>query len=767
MQDSYQVLEFKEIQNAILEFCKTEIGKSHVLNMKMMTNFIEVDKSLKELDEMMNLISRFSYLPLSSSVHILSLIEIAKKAALLTPNDLNFVLLDIETSNRLLTYFSKTNDSFPLLKEYLDSIKDLSNLEEAIKKVITPSLTVSDNASPKLKEIRQKIKSLEASLNSKVSSIAYRYESYLSDTNVTIRDGHFVLPVKTGFKNKVLGIIYDVSDSGNTTFIEPLELVQLNNDIATKKIEENEEVRKILKELTNLVLLQEDEVVNNNKIIGYLDFIHAKAIYALNNDMKIASISKSQEIKLIEAKHPLINKEKVVANDYYLDEIKRIVVISGPNAGGKTVSLKVVGLLTLMNQCGLAIPVKEAKLGIFKNIYLDIGDNQSLSDNLSTFSGHMKHIAEILEVTKGKDLVLLDELGTGTDPKEGEIIALTILKELEEKHSLALISSHYSKLKEYAFISPNIENSSMLFDEEKLLPTYIYKYQTPGKSYGVEVASRYGIDINKINKVKEEYLATDQNDFETLINKLQKQIEQNERLKRENLLTKQELEKENKALENAQKALKNQKEHLLDEVKKEKEQILTNLKEEISEIIKAMNRGDLKLHEAIELKKKVEDLIDSDEEIIYDEEIKIGDYVSLPSLNIEGKVIRINKDKAYISTLDGMSLDININKLHKIDAPKVNKVTNKSNNYEHKINTSVGLELNIIGLHADEALEAIEKYIDSCKVKNLKQVRIIHGFGSGVLRKITREYLDKNKIKYRSGDISEGGGGATVVIFHD
>ena len=767
MQDSYQVLEFNEIQNAILEFCKTEIGKSHVLNMKMMSNFNEVEKSLKELDEMMNLISRFSYLPLSSSVHILSLIEIAKKTALLTPNDLNFVLLDIETSGRLLTYFSKTNDSFPLLKEYLDSIKDLSNLEKAIKKVITPSLTVSDNASTKLKEIRQKIKALEASLNSKVSSIAYRYESYLSDTNVTIRDGHFVLPVKTGFKNKVLGIIYDVSDSGNTTFIEPLELVQLNNDIATKKIEENEEVRKILKELTNLVLLQEDEVVNNNIIIGYLDFIHAKAIYALNNDMKIASISKNQEIKLIEAKHPLINKEKVVANDYYLDEIKRIVVISGPNAGGKTVSLKVVGLLTLMNQCGLALPVKEAKLGIFKNIYLDIGDNQSLSDNLSTFSGHMKHIAEILEVTKGKDLVLLDELGTGTDPKEGEIIALTILKELEEKHSLALISSHYSKLKEYAFISPNIENNSMLFDEEKLLPTYIYKYQTPGKSYGVEVASRYGIDINKINKVKEEYLATDHNDFETLINKLQKQIEQNERLKRENLLTKQELEKENKVLIAAQKALKNQKEHLLDEVKKEKEQILTNLKAEISEIIKVMNRGDLKLHEAIELKKKVEDLIDSDEEIIYDEEIKIGDYVSLPSLNIEGKVIRINKDKAYISTLDGMSFDININKLHKIDAPKVNKVTNKNNNYEHKINTSVGLELNIIGLHADEAIEAIEKYIDSCKVKNLKQVRIIHGFGSGVLRKITREYLDKNKIKYRSGDISEGGGGATVVIFHD
>ena len=769
MLDAYVTLEFNKIQESLLEFCKTEKAKELVSSLKMSNNKEHLQKELNELDEMMNLVSRFGPLPISSSVHIIKLIELAKKTALLTPSDLNHILNDIETSDKLIAHFKKVGLGFDLLNAHISEMKELSSLQKSIKRCITPSLTVSDNASSKLKEIRQKLKSLEANLNSRVSSLAYSYSSYLNDTNVTIRDGHFVLPVKTGYKNKVLGIIYDVSNSGNTTFIEPLELVQLNNDIASKKIEENEEIRKILKELTALVLLQEDEVINNNEIIGYLDFIHAKANYALENEMVIASISEHQEVHLYEAKHPLIDKNKVVPNEYHLDENKRIVVISGPNAGGKTVSLKVVGLLSLMNQCGLAIPVKEAKLGVFNHIYLDIGDSQSLSDNLSTFSGHMKNIAEILDVSKGKDLVLLDELGTGTDPKEGEIIALTVLKELEDRHSLAMISSHYSKIKEYAYLSENVENSSMLFDEEKLLPTYIYKYQVPGKSYGFEVATRYGISKEAINKVKEKYSDETNNDFNSLLTILQKQIDENERLKRENIQTEQLLARKEKELLNKENSLKNQKEHLLKDVKKEKEQILSDLDDKVSEVIKSLSNSDLKLHEAVEIKKKVDDFHDDVDVLInYDEEIKENDYVTVPSLNLDGKVNRINGKKAKITTSDGMTLDIDISKLHKVDAPKVNKVRRETNNYEYKINTKVGLELNIIGMRRDEAQEALEKYIDNCKVKNIKQVRIIHGFGNGILRKMVHEYLSTLKgVKYRLGDINEGGGGATVVIFHD
>ncbi len=768
MQDVELTLEFGKIKDFIKEYAKTELGREYIANLCFSSDVNEITNSLNELSEMLDLIKRYGELNIQTSISILKLIELAKKTALLTPQDLNYISNDIETTLKLTAQLNKIKDQFPLISKIVESFTDLTSLNKEIKRVITPSLTVSDNASSDLKDIRQKIKRLEATLSSKVTSIAFSYSSYLSDTNMTIREGHFVLPVKTGFKNKVLGIVYDVSDSGNTTFIEPLEIVQINNDIASLKIEEAEEVRRILKKVTALVLLQENEVVKNNKIIAILDFLSSKALYALNNDMAIASISSEQEIHLLEARHPLINKEQVVANDYHLNTDKRIVIISGPNAGGKTVSIKTVGLLVYMHQSGLALPIKEGKLGIFKNIYLDIGDNQSLSDNLSTFSAHMKNIASILEIVKGKDLVLLDELGTGTDPKEGELIALGIVKYLEAKHPLALISSHYSKIKEYAFLSENIENSSMLFDEEHLLPTYRYKYSVPGKSYGLEVAQRYGIDEKIISEARVELENNSNNKFENLLKILQKDIEQNERLEAELKKKEDYILKEQKALENAQKSLKNQKDHLLEDVQREKKQIIDDTKEEIDRLIKELSRGDLKLHEVVEIKKKVESLQDDIETIIYDEDIALGDYVSVPSLDLEGTVTRLKGSKAYIRSNDGFDLEVNKNQLHKIPDPQVHTVKAKTSDYENKINTNIGLELNIIGLRRDEALEALKKYLDACLVKNIKQVRIIHGFGSGILRNMTRDYLKTLKgVKFRSGDIHEGGGGATVVILHD
>ena len=768
MQNVETTLEFFKIKEAIQEFAKTELGKEYVSSLSFNNDKETISNSLATLKEMMDLVSRYNQLPLQSSVHILKLIEIAKKTALLTPQDLNYIANDIEQSIKLSQHLKKIEDEFPLIKAIVANFSDLTSLNKEIKRIVTPSLTISDHASPELKEIREKIRTLEASLNSKVASISYKYATYLSDTNVTIRDGHFVLPVKTAYKNKVLGIIYDVSDSGNTTFIEPLEIVQINNDIASKKIEENEEIRKILKKITALVLLQEVEVIKNNQIIAELDFLNAKSNYALTNEMCVAKLLDNQEVKLIEARHPLIDRNKVVANDYFLNEEKRIVVISGPNAGGKTVSIKTVGLLVYMNQAGLAVPAKEAELGIFKNIYLDIGDNQSLSDNLSTFSAHMKNIGEILDVVKAKDLVLLDELGTGTDPIEGELIALGIVKYLEHKHPLAMISSHYSKIKEYAFISENIENSSMLFDEENLRPTYRYKYAVPGKSYGLEVAKRYGIKDEIIDEAKEELNNQSNNRFENLLKILQSNVEQNERLKAELEKERENLKAERKALELAQERLKNQKEHLFEDVRKEKEQIIQETKDELDEIIKALSKDDIKLHEVVELKKRVNNLEDDIESIIYNEEIKVDDYVSIPSMNLEGKITRIKGQKATLLTLDGLTIEVEKNKLHKIEAPKSSPSKMKSSHYEEKINTSLGLELNIIGMRRDEALDALKKYIDACIVKNIKQVRIIHGFGSGILRKMTHEYLSTLKgVKYRLGDIHEGGGGATVVIFHD
>ena len=767
MQDIYTTFEFDKILSSIAEYSKTEKGREDILSLKMLKSKEEVSHSLQELDEMMSVLSRFGQLPISNSVSMLKIIELAKKTALLTPRDLSLVREDILTSRKLIQHFAKANDEYPLLHQYLNRFADLSSLEKEIKRVITPSLTVDDKATPELHAIRKALKTLETNLNSLVASVSLKYQSYLNDENVTIREGHFVLPVKTISKSKVPGIVYDVSTSGNTTFIEPLEIVQLNNDINAKKAEENEEVRKILKALTNLVLLEEYEVKTNNDIIAALDFIASKGNYALDNEMVISKMSNKQEVHLLRARHPLIDVKKVVRNDYHIYEDKRIVVISGPNAGGKTVSIKTVGLLSLMHQAGLALPVKEAEIGYFNHIYVDIGDNQSLSENLSTFSAHMSQISYIMDVVKEKDLVLLDELGTGTDPKEGEALALSVIKYLEQKKPLCLISSHFGGVKEYAFLSKNIENSSLLFDEEKLLPTYIYKYSTPGKSYGVEVAKRYGLKDEIILEANNILRNESDSSISELLTILQKKVEENEFLSRELERKDNELQKEKKELERQKDNLKHQKENLLSEVKKEKEQIIEEAQEKIDELIKELSNPDLKLHEVIEIKKKIENLNDEVEVVSYNEKIEVNDYVSIPSMNIEGRVERINGKKAHVLAIEGLGFDIEISRLHKEEAP-TKRVVKSSSRYEDKINTSLSLELNIIGKRRDEAEIELTKYLDNCILKHYKTVRIIHGFGNGILRKMVHDHLKKMKnVTFRLGDVSEGGGGATVVTFHD
>jgi len=766
MQDIYQTFEFNKIKENIKEFSKTELGKVYIDSLIMFSSMEDVSSKLEDLKEMMSIIARFSYLPIETSANALELIKLAKKTGMLTPRDFNLIANDILTINNINKYFLKIQDGYPRIKEKTSRFIDLSSLEKEIRRVITSSLTVADNATPELKEIRNNIKKVEAELDKKVASLAFSYSSYLSNDASTIRDGHFVLPVKTSDKSHVLGVVHDVSSSGNTTFIEPLEIVELNNKLTALKVAENDEIRKILKALTNLVLLQESEIINNNSIIAELDFLSAKAQYGISVQGEIAELSTLQEVELVDARHPLIDKDKVVANTYKIDNEKRIVIISGPNAGGKTVSLKTVGLLVLMNQSGLALPVFKAKLGYFKNIYIDIGDNQSLSDNLSTFSAHMSHISEIVDLVKGKDLVLLDELGTGTDPKEGEALAMATVKYLESKNCLAMVSSHFDGLKEYAFLSKNIENSSMIFDEEKLVPTYKYRLGNPGRSYGLDVAKRYGIKLEIIDEAKQ-FIDQNQNTSTSeLMLVLQKKLEQATLLEDELNKTKKQLELLEKKLTIEKDNLENRKVNLMKEVEEDKEKLIFKAKERINEVMNLLSKDGIKLHEVIELKKKIEDLEEEEESVDYDEEIKENDYVSVPSLAISGKVVRINKNKATVVGTDGISFEIDVVKLTHIEKPKDTK-QKKVNYSTTKINTSLSLEKNLIGMHVEEASRELAKYIDDCMLHNLTQVRIIHGFGSGALRKMTREYLDAHHIKYRPGDASEGAGGATVVILRN
>ena len=766
MQNIYETFEFNKIKDHLLEYAKTELAKVYIDELVMLNSAEAVKSALEDLKEISSIIVRFGPLPIHNSANALVLIDLAKKTGLLTPRDLSLIAEDVLTIGKISAFLKKIDSMYLRINTLTAGFIDLGNLEKEIHRVITNALTVADNASPDLNQIRKSLKKAEATLQSKITSLAFTYGKYLNDDNITIRDGHFVLPVKTVDKSKVNGIVYDVSDSGNTTFIEPLEIVQINNEITALKVQENEEIRKILKALTALVLLQEGEIITNNKIIAQLDFLSAKALYGNEINGEIAECSDKQEVVLDAARHPLIDPKKVVANSFSLNEEQPIIIISGPNAGGKTVSLKTVGLLVLMHQCGLFLPVKKATVGYFKNIFIDIGDNQSLSDNLSTFSAHISQIGEILHHVGGKDLVLLDELGTGTDPKEGEALAVEVTKFIENKHALAMISSHFAAMKEYAFLSKNIANASMIFDEENLAPTYRFKQGVPGKSYALEVAARYGIYDSIVKSAHDFLKQNETNETSELLDILQKKVEEANKLQDELDRLKVDLERREKKLANDEQIFENKKENMLKDVKEEKEQLIANAKKEISDIINKMHNSDMRVHEVIALKKELEELEEKEEEVVYNEEINVNDFVTIPSMNISGKVTRIKSNKAHIISDSGLSFDVDKNKLHKVAQPKVGTTKVRKTNYDLAINTNVGLELNMIGMRLEEARNALIKYLDNCRLKHLTQVRIIHGFGSGALRKMTREYLDTQKdLSYRPGGEHEGGGGCTVVLF--
>ena len=769
MKNLYDTLEFNKIQEKLNLYIKTEVGKNLVNTLELSTDFFLLQKELSFVEEMMNLIVRFGTLPIINSSDLAIKIGFAKKGGILTPKDLNDIAEDIETSSKVISFVKKCEGNYENIKDFIKDFNVLNHLSNSIKGVISPSLTIYDNASSKLKSIRTKIVSTQQELTARINSLVRTYSSILSDGNITLRNDHFVLPVKTTEKNKIQGIIHDVSNTGETTFIEPNSIVELNNKIYVLKLEEQEEIKRILLELTKEVLSYENEILTNNQMLGYLDFVQAKSLYGNEIDGYVATIEKEQQIHLIGAKHPLLNKNTCIPNSFELNKDHRIMIITGPNAGGKTVALKTVGLLILMNQCGLPLPTsKKPTLSIFNNIYLDVGDNQSIQDNLSTFSAHITNIAQIVKNIGGKDIVLIDELGTGTSPNEGEALAISVINEILFKNSFGIISSHFEGVKILAMQNDNIINASALFDEEKLLPTYKIKVGMPGKSYGVDVASRLGMPEHIIDNAKN-YLANHQEqNLDNAINKLEKQFILNEKLSEElNAKLKNIEAKEiesNKILANIDKI----KEEAMLEAEEQKEELLKKARIEIDSILKELKENEIKLHTITAAKKALENL--ETEEIEVDspnQEVEINDYVKIKDTNMQGKIIRKVKNNITVITQEGLSINTTTNKVIKTMAPAKKVAPRMTKGDQMIFKQSVPLELNVIGLHVDEALEKVEKYLDTCLARKIKSCRLIHGSGTGALRSAIHNYLKtlKSVDSFRLGGAGEGGVGATVVTF--
>ncbi|MCH5172073.1 MAG: endonuclease MutS2 [Erysipelotrichales bacterium] len=767
MQSVYESLEFSKVLEKVNEYTRTDIGKNLVSNIKLFNDQNSLQLELDKLNEMISLILRFNELPVDNSSNLLDIINHAYKVGILTIYDLEKVAFDVLMVDKILKKFSTIEEHFPKLKDVIEEMKSLSYIEQEIHGVISSNLTIFDDATPNLKKIRRQIVTLESDVSLKVKNLARNYQDYLSDNTVTIRNGHYVIPVKTTYKFKIEGIIHDTSDSGNTVFIEPSVIVELNNKIASLRIEEQDEIAKILRRLTEVVLKEKDAIIKNNAIIGYLDFLASKAKYAINEDGVVASISEERVLSLKRARHPLISKDTIVPNDFYLDTQKHIIIISGPNAGGKSVALKTVGLLTIMHQSGLPIlALPSATIPFFKRIQIDIGDQQSLNDSLSTFSAHMSNIIDCTRKMGSKDLIIIDELGTGTDPQEGEALAKSLIDFIHFKHAFGIISSHFMGVKTYALDKDYVNNASMIFDEDNFAPTYKMRLGVPGKSYGMEVALRLGMEQSIIDKARK-YLKEDNvNLFSTSLSKLDEIVHKYEVLEKENIELQNRLSKKEKELDKISEDLRKRKENLLRDVNDEKDEIISNARKEIEDILHALNKDDLKMHEVIEAKAKLDELESVEVKRKNSHEIfNVSDYVLLEDMNLEGSIIRIVGAKITVQTNIG-NIVVTKDDITKISKP-TKKIKNEKMTYIDRaiVSRSVPLELNIIGKHVEEAMNDVIKYLDDVVIKGYESVRIIHGSGTGALRKAVHEYLDKQKFvkSYRLGGMGEGGVGATVV----
>ncbi len=770
MKSIFDIFEFDVIRHRLATYAKTIRGRQQAQGLSLFKNEASLKEELALMREVQAFLFQHGELPLNNSNDLTIAFHSAREGNILTPADFDHINSDIKASMKVSNMAFSRIDKTSKLGAIIATFKDLTPLSQQIESIISPNLSIKDSASPALKKIRNDILNIETKISRTSGELLNSYKNVISDSIVTMRNGHYVIPIKASEKYNVSGIIHDISQSGQTVYIEPSQIVELNNRLINAKNEEMTEINRILRELTLVMLKHEDDIILNNDIIARLDFIFAKALLGRASDSYVAHLSPQQEIYLPSARHPLIDEKEVVANTFSIGHDQRIVVITGPNAGGKTVALKTIGLLVMMNQSGLLLPTDgEARLGYFKSIFADIGDQQSLSDNLSTFSAHIANIADITRRVKKHDLVLIDELGTGTDPVEGEALALALLDYFKEKAPIAIISSHFSKLKTYAFSTPGVSNASMLFDESALRPLYIFKLGLPGKSYGLSVATRHGLDEHIISQAQSYMEGSGNLKIEETLAHLNEAVKISERENKQLAIERKALDKLKHDNDKLQKRLQDKMATFDVVYQQEIEQRKKEVEAELDLLLKHAYQGDLKPHEIIALKSNLKkDSLEeqASKDSVEEDRIAIGDYVHVDTLGSDAKVIKINGKRVEVQLTSGLPVKTKLDQLTKIDHAVFEKPSKKPIVETALIDTTpLKMELNLIGLRVDEALGELARYLDRCLTKHFGTVRIIHGFGSGALRKAVHQYLKEQKyVKdfYMAGP-HDGAGGATIV----
>ncbi len=763
------LLELNKIKAILANYCKSDYAKEKALNLEIPNTYNEILTLNNESKEAFQAIIKFGDINILN-IDISESLKKAQIGAILSEGELLDIAGLIDNINNVIRYF-KTLDDIKVnttnLKAYLDNLSPLNNLRNSITMSISPDGRVVDNASKELFMARRNINSYQNKLRSKLNELLVTQSSKLSDQLIVIRNDRMCLPVKIEYKNSFAGIVHDISSSNTTAYIEPDSCVQISNQIESYQAEERRQIAIILKNLTLLVAAEDEALLNSFEAITSLDLIFAKAAMGKELNYEEAKILDCQKFNIKRAKHPLIDKDKVVPIDIELGYKFDSIIITGPNTGGKTVALKTVGLLHLMAYLGLFVPCDNAsEFGYFENILVDIGDEQSIEQSLSTFSAHMTKIVRTLEKINDKSLVLFDELGSGTDPKEGSSLAVAIITYLLNNNTKVIATTHYSELKTFAYNNSRVCNASVEFNVDTLMPTYRLLLGIPGKSNAIEIAKKLGLKEEIIAKAKEELdnNTTKSSEFmsnlETELNKI--------RQKEDELAHKEALiNKELEATKMERIKLQNKADDIISKAKDEANNIISKTKEDSKKLIdeiKNMSSIEFKEHEMASLKHKVKSLEEIDTENLENYEFQVGDYVFIKSYEKYGTISAKKKGK-FVVNVGQFAMEFTSSELKLSAKPKPKPVKEtKLSGYNPASHCALSLDLR--GKRYEEVKPLMDQYLDQALLANLESVTIIHGFGTGAIRNAVQEYLKKCSFvkSYRYGKEGEGLNGVTVVF---
>ena len=784
-----KTLEYYKIIDMLEAFATSSIGKNKCRQLRPLDNLTEIETMQQETADALSRIYQKGSLSFSGVKDVRGSLKRLEIGSTLGIGELLAIRSLLENASRAKAYSRREteNEHMDSLDNMFELIEPLSPLATEIGRCILSEDEISDDASTGLRQVRRSMKLTNDKIHTQLSSfVSGNSRTYLQDAVVTMRNGRYCIPVKAEYKSQVPGMIHDQSSTGSTIFVEPMTIVRLNNEMRELEIQEQKEIEMILSNLSQLAAENLDAISDDVKLLSELDFIFARAQLAKSQNATEPRFNRDRIIDIKKARHPLIDKHKVVPIDIRIGETFDLLIVTGPNTGGKTVSLKTVGLLTLMGQSGLHIPAFDnSRLSVFREVYADIGDEQSIEQSLSTFSSHMTNVVRFMETADSDSLVLFDELGAGTDPTEGAALAIAILSTLHERGIRAMATTHYSELKVYALSTPGVENASCEFDVETLRPTYRLLIGVPGKSNAFAISQKLGLPLSIIERAKEQISQEDET-FEDVLSNLEESRKTIESEREELLSYKEEIKTLKEQLEEKQDKLDQRKERIIAEANEEAHRILREAKDYADQTMRIFNKAGKDSMSAKELEKHRSDLRkkmdkagkkvalktpQKQKSTLRPQDLSLGDSVKVMSLNVKGTVSSKPDSKGMLFVQMGiLRSKVHISDLQLIDEPVITgPALSRTGAGKIKMNksASVRTEINLLGKTVDEAVSELDKYLDDAYLAHLSSVRIVHGKGTGALRKGVHNYLKRLKYvqDFHLAEFGEGDAGVTIVEF--